>query len=291
MVSKMGIGCSKLGASMLYDHTHKVEELLQTAIAGGVNFFDMANVYAFGQTESLIGSLLQSKRKDIIYATKGGKIPSRLASLARYALPIAPIIRPLLNESGKKIKKEAKRRQNFQPAYLENELMASLKRLRTDYIDLYQLHSPFLTDLATPGLFEWLTEQKKIGRCRAIGISVNTIEEAVWIVKNEQVDCLQIPYNALQNEAELNLFPLLKDNQIGILARVPFAQGLLTSKYAKDGENFSEKLIESRKQANQQNISMEEFALRYCGKASQVHVVLPGTSSKEHLLKNLEAFG
>ena len=290
MVSKMGIGCSKLGASFLYDNTHKVDELLQTAIEGGVNFFDLASIYAYGQTEALVGKILQSRRKDIYYATKAGKIPSQLASLARYVMPIAPIIRPFLSAKAVKIKKEAKRKQNFQPVYLENELKGSLTRLRTDYIDLFQLHSPFLDDLATPGLFEWLQTQKKIGRCRAIGISVNTIEEAAWIIKNEQVDCLQIPYNALQNEAEQSLFPLILQNQVGILARVPFAQGMLTTKHGSQKETLDEKLQMHLNIALEQKITLEEYALRYSAKPAQVQVVLPGTSSVQHLKRNLQAF-
>src|SRR5690606_27255490 len=111
------------------------------------------------------------------------------------------------------------------PSFLKSQFELSLKHLQTDYVDLYQLHSPNLSSLQNPEIYKWLTQEKKSGRMLHLGVSVNTIDEAVWILQNTEYETLQIPFNFVDTAASTQLFPLIDaGRKVGIISRIPFAK-------------------------------------------------------------------
>ncbi len=172
----------------------------------GVTFFDTADSYGFGRSESLLGIVLSRKRDDVVIATKVG--------VARDA--------------------EGKLRKDFSREHILHAVDGSLKRLRTDYIDLYQLHNPTLDDLRREDIQEAMDRLQEAGKIRYWGVSITTPEEGIEIVNKGWGYSLQVLYNVLNQAPATTLFPLAKEKGYGIVARVPLASGLLSGKFRPD---------------------------------------------------------
>ena len=172
----------------------------------GVNFFDTADSYGFGRSESLLGIVLSRRRHEVVIATKVG--------VARDS--------------------DARLRKDFSRAHISHAVDGSLKRLRTDYIDLYQLHNPAVDDLRRDDIHEAMDRLQEVGKIRYWGVSVNSPEEGVEIVNRGWGYALQVLYNAINQAPERELLPLAKEKGYGIIARVPLASGLLSGKFRPD---------------------------------------------------------
>jgi aryl-alcohol dehydrogenase-like predicted oxidoreductase len=175
----------------------------------GINFFDTAPVYGFGHSEELIGKTLKPVRDKVIYATKCG-LRWEKKSLGA-------------------ITKNATRK-----SVLE-EIDQSLKRLDTDYIDLYQVHWPDV-ETSQDETMETLLEIQRQGKIKAIGVSNYSTEQMKDIMKSGKIVSLQPEYSLLNRSIEKDIVPYCKENQIGIIAYSPLASGLLTGKYDKDAK-------------------------------------------------------
>lgn len=201
-VSKIGFGCWAIGGSWGSTDDKQSISTIRKAIDLGINFFDTADIYGFGHSETLLGKALGKKRKDVIIATKVG--------LA-------------WDDHGCMFK--ACTRQ-----HILNALDASLKRLNTDYIDLYQIHWP---DTNTP--FEVtmnvMDSLVKSGKVRYIGVSNFTVKQIRECMKTRAIHSLQPPYNMLMREAEKTLLPYCRRNGVGVIAYGSLAYGLLTGKF------------------------------------------------------------
>lgn len=177
------------------------QRILAEAVDNGVNFIDTADVYEDGQSETAIGKFLKTRGRQGIYvATKCGRQ-----------------IRPHENKG-------------YTPEVLRGFVEASLKRLGTETIDLVQLHCPPTQVYYWPeifGLFERLREEGKILH---LGVSVEKTEEALKAIEFENVATVQIIYNILRQRPEELFFPRAEEKNVGIIARVPLASGLLTGK-------------------------------------------------------------
>jgi aryl-alcohol dehydrogenase-like predicted oxidoreductase len=172
----------------------------------GVTFFDTADSYGYGRSESLLGIVLSRKRQDTIIATKVGVVRSS----------------------------DGRARKDFSREHISHAVDGSLRRLRTDYIDLYQLHNPTLDDLKRDDLHEAMSRLQEVGKIRYWGVSVTTPEEGIEIVNRGWGYSLQVLYNVLNQAPAAELFPLAKQKGYGIIARVPLASGLLTGKFRPD---------------------------------------------------------
>jgi aryl-alcohol dehydrogenase-like predicted oxidoreductase len=172
----------------------------------GVTFFDTADSYGFGRSESLLGLVLSRTRKDVVIATKVG--------VSRDA-------------EGRVLK-------DFSRSHISHSVDGSLKRLRTDYIDLYQLHNPTLEELARDDIHEAMDRLQESGKIRFWGVSVTTPEEGLEVIRNGWGYALQVLYNVLNQAPAAELFPLAKEKGYGIIARVPLASGLLSGKFRTD---------------------------------------------------------
>jgi aryl-alcohol dehydrogenase-like predicted oxidoreductase len=172
----------------------------------GVNFFDTADSYGFGRSESLLGIVLSRRRQEAVIATKVGVVRSTGGPL----------------------------RKDFSRQHIFHAVDGSLKRLRTDYIDLYQAHNPTLEELRGEEIQETMARLQEIGKVRYWGISISTIEEGIEIVKQGWGNTLQVLYNVLNQAPAADLFPLAARKGYGIIARAPLASGLLTGKFRPD---------------------------------------------------------
>lgn len=279
-VSEIGMGCWAIGGSG-YGPTNDTESLqtLQTAWDSGVNFFDTADTYGQGHSETLVAQFLQNKSRDqIILASKAGW--------------------DFYQEGGA--------RKNFDPKYLTFACEESLKRLKTDYIDIYQLHNP-IPDLIEKGeavsALEKLREQGKI---RFIGISIHTERDALACFADERVDTLQLIFHYLDQRMAQKVFPLAKEKDRGIIVREPLACGLLTGKYTSADHIFHkedhrrrwtrEKLeLELQKVETMKKVlvtsrnSMVRASLEYILQFEEVGTVIPGAKTPSQLLENIQA--
>jgi aryl-alcohol dehydrogenase-like predicted oxidoreductase len=184
------------------------QSAIEAALDLGVNFIDTSDAYGAGYSETLLGKVLKGNRDKVILATKGGNVmvgPNR----------------------GKRI---------FARDYIDDVLDESLKRLQTDYIDLYQLHNPDVEVIERGEVWEVLEKRQKEGKIRHYGVSINTIDEGIAAAKGGRADTIQIEYNLLMQEAQEKVFPAAQEANVGIIARVPLKRGILTGKMTQADE-------------------------------------------------------
>jgi aryl-alcohol dehydrogenase-like predicted oxidoreductase len=207
-VSVVGLGCNNFGMRIDKDQTQAV---VDKAIEVGINFFDTANIYGGTRSEEFLGAALGSRRKDIVLATKF----------------VGPV-------GGSVLTKGASRRHIIQACD------DSLRRLDTDWIDLYQIHFP---DPGTPidETLRALDDLVRAGKVNYIGCSNFSgwqIAEAQWITRTEHLNPIisaQNEYSLLDRRAEKEVVPAANAYGLGILPYFPLASGFLTGKY-KQGE-------------------------------------------------------
>lgn len=199
-ISEIGFGCMSLGKDDAYN-----EKLLHEAIDKGINYFDTADLYQKGQNEDTIGKALRGRRDKVVVATKVGNQWRADGSGWDW-------------NPGKE--------------YILSAVEQSLKRLRTDYIDLYQLHGGTLRDPMddTIEAFEQLITAGKIRYYGISSIRPNVIRE---YVKRSRIVSVMMQYSLLDRRTEESCLPLLQENNIAVLARGTMAGGLLVDKPAK----------------------------------------------------------
>jgi aryl-alcohol dehydrogenase-like predicted oxidoreductase len=285
-VSEISFGAWAIGGFWGHVSEQDAMNTLHTAVDNGVNFIDTADVYGDGRSERLIARLKKERQQEVMVATKAGR-----------RLPRQSV--------------EGYSREN-----LRLWVHDSLRNLGTDCLDLLQLHCPPTDAYYHPEIFSLLDELVKEGKIRFYGVSVERVEEALKAIEFPNVQSVQIIFNCLrQRPAEL-LLPQAKQKQVGILARVPLASGLLTGKLGRDssfptddhrnfnrhgemfdvGETFSGVDYESGLEAVEQmrkllpaDVSMSQFALRWILMFDAVSCAIPGGKRPEQVADNCEA--
>jgi aryl-alcohol dehydrogenase-like predicted oxidoreductase len=242
-ISRIGFGCMSLDPS-----GPDGENILQMAMDAGINYFDTADMYHKGQNEVMLGKAIRNKRKGLILATKVGNQWRNDGSGWDW------------NPSKK---------------YILTSIDQSLHRLQTDYIDLYQLHGGTLED-PIDEVIEAFEILKSAGKIRYYGISSirpNVIRE---YVKRSSIVSVMMQYSLLDRRPEEEMFSLLKENHIGVLARGTVAKGLLISKPAEHYLNYSTEQVTKAAAAVKQVADNRSDPLE-----TSVHLVLrnPAVSS------------
>ena len=271
-----GIGGDKHGHS--YGPTDNAESLraITRAFDLGCTFFDTADIYGHGLSEKLLAQALQTHRHECIIATKAGN--------DFYHGPV---------------------RKNFDPDYLRMAMEKSLQRLKTDYIDLYQLHNPPLMMLERGEHYAILETLKQEGKIRFYGVSVHDAYEGTMAIHTGKPDVIQVVYNLLRQEAAEELLPLAQEYDVGLIGREPLASGMLTGKYTA-AATFSASDV--RAQWPQEYLALQtqladklrflalpkqrtltQAALRFVLDASEVSVVIPGSKTVAHVEENMAA--
>jgi aryl-alcohol dehydrogenase-like predicted oxidoreductase len=205
-VSTISFGCWAIGGSWGSVQDDESLAALQRAVDLGVNFFDTADVYGDGRSERLMAQLKKQRKEEIHIATKAGRA-------------LDPHVAEGYNRSN-----------------LTRFVDQSLRNLNTETIDLIQLHCPPTQVYYMPETFGVLDDLVKQGKLRYYGVSVEKVEEALKAIEFPNVQTVQIIYNIFrQRPAEL-FFRLAQQRQVGILARVPLASGMLTGKMKKESQ-------------------------------------------------------
>ena len=283
-LGKTGLQISAVGLGTMVHAGHfgpmKDSESLSaidTALDLGVNFIDTSDAYGAGYSETLLGNALKGKRDKVILATKGGNV----------------MVGP---DRGKRI---------FDPAYISRVMDESLRRLQTDYIDLYQLHNPTVDVIERGEVWNVLQRAKQAGKIRHYGVSINTMEEGIAAVKDGRAETIQVEYNLLAQEPRENIFPLAAQSNVGIIARIPLKRGILTGKMsAADESRFQgddvrarsfkgEPFLKELAKADRLRFlvhgpikSLGQAAIAFCIAHPAVSVVIPGARNAEQMREN-----
>lgn len=209
-ISLLGFGCWALSKHGWKDvNQEEAIKTLERSIELGINFFDTAPIYGFGKSEEILGEVTKSIRKDIVIASKFG---------LRW------------NEWGHVTHDISRDSILF-------EIDATLKRLKTDYLDLYQLHHlDGKTSLET--VFNTLNELKEQNVIKSIGVSNFKLEELQQASNLCDISSVQNQYNMLQTNDEKDILPFCQNNDIGYISYSTLAQGLLSEK-VKKGYKFA----------------------------------------------------
>src|SRR3982751_4886188 len=205
-VSEISFGAWAIGGSWGKVDDKDSLAALHQAIDSGVNFIDTADVYGMGRSERLIAQLKRERSEQIIVATKAGRrLPSQTV--------------------------EGYSRENL-TSWVEH----SLRVLRADSLDLLQLHCPPADLYYHPEVFGVFDDLVRAGKLRYYGVSVERVEEALKAIEYPNVQTVQIIFNCFRQRPAEVFFPQAKQRQVGILARVPLASGLLSGKLARDSQ-------------------------------------------------------
>jgi len=275
-ISVIGIGTNKVGGHNYFKDLNEEEgkAFVKEAIRLGVNFIDTADVYGHGRSEELIGEALKEigvKREELFIATKGG---------CQWGA-------------------DGSTRINNRPEYLRSALEASLKRLQTDYVDLYYLHFP---DNETP-IAESVGELARLqeeGKIRAIGVSNLSLEQLQEADRTAAVTALQAGYNMFDRSVEADVLPYCAQHGISFIPYFPLASGLLSGKYKigdpairrMSQEEFDEKVnIAERLKgvAAEKQTTLPNLALAWLLAQDGVDAVIPGGRRPDHIRGLIEA--
>lgn len=280
-VSVVGLGTWQFGGEWGINFTQPmVDKILDKSKEVGINLIDTAECYGDHLSESLIGDYIsRNKREDWIIATKFGH----------------------------HFHDNFERTRHWTADDVVKQLDASLKALKTDYIDLYQAHSCTDEEFDNDELWTMLDKQMKAGKIRNLGISLRNNDAIYQTSKATEVNAgaIQIVYNRLDRIPEEKVFPSCQEQNLGVLARVPLASGYLSGKY-KSGAVFNENDVRSKhdpikteqllnkveeisKTEVPEGVPMATWALAWCLKHPAVTSVIPGCKNPEQVVLNAAA--
>jgi aryl-alcohol dehydrogenase-like predicted oxidoreductase len=285
-VSEISFGAWAIGGAWGEVSDEESLGALNQAIDSGINFLDTADVYGNGRSHRLIAQLKKSRKEEIIVATKVGR-----------RLPQQTV-------------------EGYSRANVTGWIEDNLRDLSTDTLDLVQLHCPPTDAYYEPELFGILDDLVKAGKIRFYGVSVERVEEALKAMEYPNLQSVQIIFNCFrQRPAEL-FFAQAKLKQVGILARVPLASGLLTGKFradtqfaADDHRNFNRQgqrfdvgetfagvdydvaltAVEEIRALVPAGASMSQFALRWILMFDAITCAIPGGKRPSQVADNARA--
>lgn len=283
--SEVGLGCWQLGGGDWGDVSdQRAYDILAKASDCGINFFDTADVYGDGRSETLIGTYLRSARKKTFVATKLGR---------RQIYP-----------------------DNYTEATIRAATELSLQRLQVDSLDLTQLHCIPTEILHRGEVFDWLRKLKQEGKIRNFGASVESMEEAHICLEHDDLCSLQIIFNIFRQKPIAELFEAAKASSTALIVRLPLASGLLSGKLSRDssfaendhrnynrdgqyfnvGETFAGlpfevgiDLSEQLKTMVPSEMTMAQWAMRWILDHEAVTVVIPGATKVDQVASNASA--
>jgi aryl-alcohol dehydrogenase-like predicted oxidoreductase len=297
-VSEIGFGGSRIGGVFAGKNSSKeAMRVLHMALDSGINFYDTADMYAQGESESLIGAAFRERRHQVIMATKGGYcLPARRNLMKR----IKPWVRPVFHALGLKRPKlpsglSGKLSQDFSPAYLTGALEASLKRLQTDHVDIYQLHSPDAAFMQS-GLFvqalQTLESFRVQGKIRHFGIATEIPEDAPFCLSAAGIASIQLGFGLLDPQAfDQGTLAAAEAQGLAVIARGCFGGGLLKENLDETELKASTpkwpQILALRSLSDAMGRPILDCALQFCRATTAVSVTLLGMHTEIQLRKNL----
>lgn len=285
-VSEIGLGAWQLGADWGDVEESTALAILKSAVDSGVTFFDTADVYGAGRSESIIGKFLKDCPEDIFVATKLGRFPE----------PGLP--------------------DNISETNFKTFIEASINRLGVEALDLTQLHCIPTHFMEQGDVFEWLRKLQQEGKIKHFGASVESMDEAILCMKQEGLTSLQIIFNIFRQKPIDTIFNTAKEKNIALIIRLPLASGLLGGKYSKEttfaendhrnynrdgqmfnvGETFAGlkfdqglEAVEALRPLVPNDMNMAQMALRWILDHDAVTTIIPGARSPEQAKANASA--
>ena len=280
-VSVVGVGTWQFGGEWGQSFTQPVvNAIFDKARAMDINLIDTAECYGDHLSETLVGSAIRADRQKWVVATKFGH----------------------------QFHKNFERSDHWSGAEVTQSLEASLKALQTDYVDLFQFHSGSNAAFDNPELWRALSDLVKAGKVRFVGLSISPNDNIYQVERAAEVGAcsVQVIYNRLDRLPEERVFPACLEQNLGVLARVPLASGLLSGKY-RPGATFTHPDdVRSRRDAAQieeqlqqvqeiektdvpQGVEMAAWALAWCLRHPAVTCVIPGCKSPAQVEANAQA--
>ncbi len=283
-ISEVSLGTWQLGGKWSIPFDSKdARDTLEEAYNHGVNFFDTADGYQDGKSEQAVGEFVRS-HPDVHFTTKIGRKESPLSL------------------------------EHFNPEHLVRYVDESLKNMGVDSLDMVLLHCPPMMNYYMPETFFEMDKLKKQGKIQNYGVSVERVEEGIKALSYD-ISAVEIIFNMFRLRPADLFFDLAKKNNVGILARVPLASGLLTGKYTADtkfapedhrttnrhgeqfdkGETFSGvDYLTGVKAANELKDrlgtdNLAAMALRFILMFDAVSAVIPGASNPNQIDRNTTA--
>jgi aryl-alcohol dehydrogenase-like predicted oxidoreductase len=301
-VSELGLGCARIGGIFQRDPGGFMN-LLAAARGQGITFFDTADMYSQGESEALLGRAFRRRRDQVVIASKAGYcLPAQRRVIAALKPFVRPLIRVLrLRRDRLPAGVRGSLSQDFSPGYLRRAVEASLRRLRTDYIDVLQLHSP-PAEVVERG--EWvgaLEGLKRAGKIRFYGVSCDSLDAARAALAFPGVSSLQVVVSLLERAAAETIVPRARQQGVAVIARECLANGLLVKAESEidlkaycrsPGEEDlrRQELASHRERAAQRGIPLARLALEYATSQDGVSVSLIGVRSVAQLNTLLQAF-
>ena len=285
-VSEIGLGGYQLGESVIINNQSDTSfggmneddsiNLIKNAVELGINTFDTADVYSLGSSEYRLGLALHEIREDVNIFTKAGNLVTNPST------------------------------HDMSYHHLMASIDRSLKRLQTNYVDLFQIHIPPTTEKEFSDVEKAFKKIKSEEKAKNLGISIGIkYEKGIEIIKRGMVDTIQIYFSLIDSKPLKELLPLAKKEGVGVIIAEPLAQGLLTNKYKKGHifpENdlrsnvYSRELLEKKLKRVEQfqflikeNRTLNQAALAYILTRNEISTCIPGAKSIQHLKSNIES--
>jgi aryl-alcohol dehydrogenase-like predicted oxidoreductase len=285
-VSEISFGAWAIGGAWGAVSDGESLAALNQAIDCGVNFIDTADVYGMGRSERLIAQLKRERKDEIIVATKAGRRLNPHTADGYNARNLG--------------------------AFIED----SLRNLSTDCLDLVQLHCPPIDAYYRPEVFAALDDLVKAGKIRYYGVSVERVEEALKAIEFPNVQTVQIIFNCFRHRPRELFFAEARKRQVGVLARVPLASGMLSGKLTRNsqfeaddhrnfnrhgeqfdvGETFSGvdydvalEAVEELRSLLPSGVTLAQFALRWILMSDAVTCAIPGGRRPAQVAENCAA--
>jgi len=283
-VSEIGFGTWTLGLDWWGKKLEEEEsiKLLKHAYDIGINFFETADMYGKGKSEKILSKAFKNMRNDVIYSTKWGYDMYNAEQIGHNEIP-----------------------QKHNTDFLSFALTESMKRLETDFIDVYSLHNPRLDAIKNDLLFNELDNLVNSGKIKshgvALGPAIGWKDEGLYAIENRNIVSLQTVYNILEQDPGREFLGAIdkKNRAVGLMVRVPDASGILTGKVNENtvmGKNDhrsvrkKEWIIQSMKKieklkpiADSHGWDITEIAVKYILSQEQISVVLPTVTTIEEI--------
>jgi len=258
----------------------EAKRMLRKAYDEGINFFETGDMYGKGKSERLIGEVFSDMRSEVVISTKYGYDFADARQIGHSELP-----------------------QRFDTKFTKSALAASLKRLKTSYVDVYGLHNPKMNHLVDDSVFDMMEEMISEGRVKtcqvALGPAIGWVDEGLAAMTRSSVNAVQTVYNILEQTPGNELLDAAGRNGVGILARVPDASGILTGKVTantkidekdhrsvRKGEWIKaslQKVEELRDIAVRNDLSITELAIKFILSRNGIASVLPTVTSTDEI--------
>jgi aryl-alcohol dehydrogenase-like predicted oxidoreductase len=285
-VSEVGFGAWAIGADWGHVEEDVALDTLETALDSGMTLIDTADVYGDGRSERLVARVNAGREHCPTVATKAGRRLDPHVAIG------------------------------YTPANIEAFVDRSREYLQQDTLDLVQLHCPPTEVYYDPTLFAGLDRLKAAGKVAHYGVSVEKVEEAIKAIEYPGVESVQIIFNVFRQRPRERFFAMAAERNVGILARVPLASGLLTGKmtptteftdddhrsYNRHGESFDVgetfsgvdydrglRAVEELRELVPEGATMAQLALRWILMHPEVSAVIPGAKTPEQAGDNARA--